>query len=272
MVDQPTSQTQQPATSDQSSSSAAPPQPSTGTNTPATTSAAPIPSSPAPATPSRPAYIPETHWDAQGGKVKDEAAFAKFINDHVAFKAADDSRRLTLPAKPEDYKLELPKDFKAPQGIEFKLNDQDPLLPQARAFAHKYGLPQEAFQDLLSLDAASKIGSQQNIDTAKAAEVAKLGVNGTARKTAVDTWLKAELGDDLGAEMSRFTFTAKQIEGIEKLMAKARTQGGTGPGVPHREPPDAPGKVSDEEYGRMSFTERQAYAARFPQPVANGHA
>lgn len=214
--------------------------------------------------------MPEAHWDASAGKVKDEAALTKFVNDHIAFKAAEDSRRLTLPAKPEDYKLALSKDFKPPQGVEFVPNDNDPILPQARAFAQKHGLTQEAFSELVDLHAAGQIGTQQAITNAQAAEVAKLGTNGTARKTAVDTWLKAQVGDDFGGEISRFTFTAKQIQAFEALMAKGRTQGAASPNNTGREPPTEPGKVAPEQYAKMTPAQKLDYARQFPQPAVNG--
>lgn len=215
----------------------------------------------------RPAYVPETHWDGTTGKIKDEGAFAKFVNDHVAFKAADDSRRLTLPQKPEDYKLALTPNFKAPQGIEFVPNENDPILPQARAFALKHGLSQDAFAELVDLRAAIDIGNRQLIDNAKAAELQKLGPTGTARKTAIDTWLTATLGDELGMEMLKYTFSAKQVQAIEKLMDVFRTQGVAPLDQRHRETGD-PQKVSDEVYDKMSFAEKREYAAQFGNPTA----
>lgn len=270
MVDEPTTPAA-PASSPSapSSSPSGNPPASAPVSAPASLSPATTPSSPAAAT--RPAYIPESHWDATGGKVKDEAAFAKYINDHVAFKAADDSRRLTLPQKPEDYQLKLTQGFKAPDGIEFVPDEKDPLLPQARAFAQKHGLTQDAFSELLDLHAAGQVGSQQHIKDAKAAEVAKLGVNGPARKTAVDTWLKAQLGnDDLAKHMSEFMFTSRQVEGFEMLMARARTQGAASFSHQHREPPQEPGKISQAEYDKLTPAARLDYARQFPQPAMNG--
>lgn len=196
--------------------------------------------------------------------MKDEGAFARFINDHVAFKAAEDSRRLTLPQKPDDYKLELPKDFKAPEGIEFVPNDKDPLLPQARAFAQKHGLSQEAFAELMGLHAAGQIGSQQTIAAAKAAEVAKLGATGTARVTAAQTWLAA-VDPDLGKHFGSFLLTEKQILFVEKLMARDRTQGASSFNNSHREPPQEQGRVTEEQWAKMPPRERLDYARRFPQ-------
>jgi hypothetical protein len=213
--------------------------------------------------------VPEAHWDATAGKVKDEGALAKYVNDHVAFKAAEDSRRLTLPQKPEDYKLELSKNFKAPQGVEFKPNENDPVLPLARAFAKKYELSQDAFSELVDLHAAGQIGTMETIKNAKAAELQKLGATGTARMDAAMTWLKAQVGEDLGKHFTQFLYTAQQVEAIEKLMANFRTQG-AGSYTPQHGEERTPGKVSQEEYAAMSPGERHEYAKKFPQPHING--
>lgn len=191
----------------------------------------------------------------------------------MAFKAAEDSRRLTLPKTPEDLKLALTKNFKPPEGIEFVPDEKDPLLPQAKTFALKHGLSQEAFSELLDLHAAGQIGSMQHVNNAKAAEVAKLGPTGTARKTAVDTWLTAQVGEELGKELSTYTFTAKQIEGFEALIRKWTTQGASSFDPRHGEV-NQPGKVSQAEYDAMTFSEKRAYGAKFGNPTvqANGRA
>ena len=99
----------------------------------------------------------------------------------------------------------------------------------------------------------------------------KLGATGTARKTAVDTWLKAQLGDELGKHMSQFTFTAQQVEGYEKIMAAFRTQG-AGSYTPQHADHQTPGKLSNEAYAKLTPREQLEYARKFPQPVQNGAA
>jgi hypothetical protein len=219
----------------------------------------------------RPDYLPDTFWDGDKGAIKPE--FGQHFRDLTAFKAAEDSRRLTLPAKPEDYKLGLPKDFTAPQGIEFVPDENDPILPQARAFAQKNGLSQDAFHELVALHAAGQIGMQQRLKDFETAEVGKLGVNGTARKTAVDTWLKATLGDELGGHFAATLKTASHVAGIEKLMGIVRTQGAVGHDGNSRVPGSDDRKLSDDEYSKLSFAEKQAYARKHSQPAAvNGAA
>lgn len=214
--------------------------------------------------PSRPEYVPESHWDASAGKVKDDKAFSAWVNEHVAFKAAQDSRRLTLPQTPDAYKVELPKDFTPPPGIEYKFNDADPLLSQAKSVMHDIDMGklsgQEAFSKLLGLYAGAQVSSEQTIAQGRAAEVAKLGAAGTARVTAVNTWLDANGLSDMKSGM----ITAGHIAGFEKIMAKIQSQGGASFTTNGRQPPEGQ-KVDSATYDKMTYTQKKEYAAKFPQ-------
>jgi hypothetical protein len=219
-------------------------------------------------TTTRPDWLPESHWDATANSIKPE--FGAHYKELAGFKASEDSRRLTLPQKPEEYDFALPKDFKPPEGIEFKLDPNDPLASEARKFAIEAGLSKEQFSKLLAIHAAGQIGSAQAIDNAKRAEVEKLGVNGPARKTAVDTFIASVPGvsADEAKAFSQFMFTASQVQVIEKVMAHMRSQGV----APMRPNPDAPTKptVSDAEWNSWSYARQKEYAAAHPQP--NGSA
>lgn len=212
--------------------------------------------------PTRPEWVPEAHWDGEKGAFKD--TFSQHYNDLVAFKAAEDSRRLTLPPNPEGYKQELSKDFKVPEGMEFKLDEADPALKAFSTWAHKAGLTQDQYSEALGVYASQQLGLQQNIATAKAAEVQKLGATGAERKTAVDTWLKAQLGEELGKHMSEFTFTAKQVEAFEKIMQRFTSQGAANFSSAHRDV-SANGRVSEAEYAAMTPAQRWDYARGFDQ-------
>jgi hypothetical protein len=216
----------------------------------------------------RPDYVPETHWDATSNAVKPE--FGAYVKELVGFKATEDSRRLTLPQKVEEYDFALPKDFKPPEGIEFKLNPDDPLAGQARAFALKHGLSKEGFSELLALHAAGKIGSEQSIGAAKAAEVQKLGVNGPARKTAVDTFIASVPGvsADDAKTFSQFMFSATQVTVLEKVMAHMRSQG-VGSFRPNPDAPQ-PSTISDADWNKMSYAAQKEYSAQHDQQRFNG--
>lgn len=203
-----------------------------------------------PAKAERPDYVPEAHWDTEKGTAKD--TFGQFVKDHVAFKAAEDSRRLTLPQKPEDYKLALPKDFKPPEGIEFKLDEADPLYAQARTWAKENGLSQDAFEKGIGMIAASKVADAQTIKNARDAEIGKLGANGSARVTAITQWMDAKGY----APLKNMLVTAEMVETFEKLMRD--TQGGAAFSQQHRESAPEAGKIPGIE--KMNF--RQARQAQ----------
>jgi len=218
----------------------------------------------APSVSARPDWAPEAFWDAGKGEIKG-ADLRKAFDDLTAFKAATDSAKLSVP-KAGEYKLEFSKDYVLPQGTEWKWNEADPLLTQVREFASASGMSQDTFSKLLGLHAASRIGEDQAIATAKAAEVQKLGENANARLDSVRTWLKAMGGEHFDSlnRVLDIAPTAATVKGLEVLMQRYVSQGGGAFNGAHREPV-IPGKISDAEYGKLTYAERIAYASKFPQ-------
>jgi hypothetical protein len=170
-----------------------------------------------------------------------------------------------VPDTPESYLAELPKEFKLPDGIEYKFDTSSPILADARNWAHSQGLTQQQFSQLLSFHANTQIAEQVMVGNAAKAEVEKLGAHGTARVTAVDTWLRGTLGDDLGKAVRNMMLTAKAVEGIEKLMTKMSSQGVMSFRQDGREPASAPGRISQEEYDAMTPGQRYTYSKTFDQ-------
>lgn len=214
--------------------------------------------------------MPESFFDPTTGSVK-EKEFAEHLNAQTARIAAEDSRKLALPQTPEAYKVELPADFKAPQGIEFKFNDADPLLAQARGVMHDIDhgklSGQEAFSKLLGLYAGAQVNSEAEVQTARSAEMAKLGPTSTARVTAIETFFSAVLGSaEEGKAVSSRMFTADDVARMEKVVAKFASQGTAGFSQQHRD--HTTGRVTPEQYDKMSYSEKKEYAAKFPQQNA----
>lgn len=215
------------------------------------------------AAPARPEYIPEAHWDATTGKVKDDKALGGYFNEIIARDAAEQSRRLTLP-KAADLKLDLPTEFQLPQGVEFKIDAENPLWTQARSWAEKHGLSQQAFSEGIALIAGDRVGTEQTVTAARNAEIAKLGATGPARVDAVTTFFKAHLGDADGARLASRLFTAADVAAAEKLVARFASQGGGSFNSSHREA-DAGAKVNDDQWNKMTYTEQKEYAAKHSQ-------
>ncbi len=140
-------------------------------------------------------------------------------------KSQADLRKTQIPTTAEAYTATLPQDFKLPPGVEFQFNEADPAYVAARTWAHGQGFTQGQFSQLLSFYANSQAAEQVLIGNAAKAEVEKLGSMGTARVTAVDTWLRGMIGDELGRHVRGMMLTAKAVEGMERIMSKFATQG-----------------------------------------------
>lgn len=138
-------------------------------------------------------------------------------------------------------------------------DENNPLTPQARAWAAKHGLTQQALSEGLALVAGNDLAQQQVGKAAFDAEVAKLGAAGPARIDAIKTWLKAT-----GVEpLANTLWTAEIVQSYEALMQKF--MGGGNFSQQHREQPNANGKIPGIE--NMNF--RQARAAQ--DAAAKGH-
>lgn len=209
----------------------------------------------------RPEGLPDSYWDAEKNSLKvDPAALVKDLKERdelKTFKAAEDVRKGSLPAKADDYKLDLPADFKLPAGVDYKLDAANPALGQVKQFAHKHGLTQAAVTELLGIYAGNEVGTQAAIATARAAEIAKLGTTAPARVDAVTQWLagmdaSADKGD--AKALAGMLVTARHVEAFERIITRLTTQGTANFSQSHRVAPDAkeiPG------YDKMSFEQRR---------------
>ncbi|MGX4772013.1 hypothetical protein ACWAUC_19760 [Bradyrhizobium guangdongense] len=168
------------------------------------------------------------------------------------------------PARAEDYQARLPEGFKLPQGIEFKLDENSPLLADARRFAHENRLSQGAFEQMVAMHASVVAGDEAQIATARAAEIAKLGATATSRVTAVNTWLEGILGTDLAKPMKSVMATAGIVQGWEKIMGKFQSQGAASFSQSHREPGSG-SKVTEEQWATMSSAAKLEYARSHSQ-------
>ena len=196
---------------------------------------------------------------AAGDTPRADQVSAEEIRRLLANDAAERSRKLTLPQRPEDLELKLPADFVTPPGIEFRLDENNPMLAPAKAFALKHGLTKEAWSELLGLSGMSAVAAAVQRKSFVDGEVAKLGVNGTPRVTAITDFQKSYFGDP---EMVKALLptTALAVQGWETLIRERQTQGsGVYPGG-NREPP--PAKTEIPNYENMSFAERRAAQSR----------
>lgn len=192
----------------------------------------------------------------------------------LAEKTAHDANLASLPAKPADYKLDLPADLRLPEGVSMKFNEKDPLkgaaIAAAREWAKANNLTQEQFSSLLGVYAASQANEHKMIADGAKAERDKLGATGVVRVKAVADWLKATVGDDSARSMLLSLVTERQVVGFEKIIQKFTNPSGSNFRGNGREPPEQEGRLpsgkeGDAAWDRMSYTERKQYSERFSQ-------
>jgi hypothetical protein len=196
------------------------------------------------APPARPDWVPESFWDAKAGLKADD--FGKHYGELATFHKTETEKRAALPAKPEDYKLELklPDTVKVPEGLNLGVNEKDPRVPLVRALAHKYGMPQEAVNDLVAVDAQMQIEAIAAANARIEAEQKKLGEKFPERKAAVESFLKGAFTGSEEQKNAKYDALALIIgdaaafEAVEDLIARAVKTGV--PPTTHDNPPPKP--------------------------------
>jgi hypothetical protein len=186
----------------------------------------------------------------------------KEINDLRAHRAAEESRKLTLPSTPEGYKAELPQSFKAPTGFEnYRPDEKHPLFFEARQFALKHKLDQAAFSEMLALSASREIGTAQMLEAARNREIAKMGVNGSAIIGAANTFLQAKLGPELFKAIEPLLATSKMYEAIGVWQREA-LNGGSSNFSASRSTSERRESISESEWNQMTYHQKKEYSSR----------
>lgn len=231
---------------------------------------APSPPAPAPAAAVKPEGLADDFWDKDKGEVK-FADLNKRLSDLTAFQAEHASRAAQVPEKPDGYALELPADFKMPEGVEFSIAADSPLATEARALAHELKLTSGEFSRFLQLYAKDRIHEHEQMQGLATKEMEKLGAKSAERVDAVTTWLKARIGDEAAQILHSQMYTAKQIEAFEKLMGQFRSAGMPGAGTHGADGGKGLDPLDDEARKNMTFEERWSRAEQAdPAKKASG--
>jgi hypothetical protein len=171
--------------------------------------------------------------------------------------AQEDLRKATAPPTPAAYKLELPADVKLPGDAKVTFGSDPESLAAAdaaRAWAHKKGLSQSEFSELLSIQAHSVAATELKIATYARAEVDKLGANGPQRIDGLSRWIIGEMGNEKARPIIASMATAAHVEFYEKLLSKQTSQGAASFSQQHRVAPD---DKSIPGFANMSFEQKR---------------
>lgn len=203
---------------------------------------------------SRPEWLPESLWDVENGfKAQD-------YNDLVAFKADRDAALAQVPDSADKYEAKLPATFKLPEGVkegEYTLDTDDSRISLLREVAHSKQWSQADFEQVLAMGIEMDIAQGKEMAEAAAGEREKLGSRAKDRVTAVTTFLEAKIGPELAGSLRGMLFTAKQVEAFEAIQRLVR---GDVPGKPGAGRDAKSAELSDEEYQKLTTTERINYA------------
>ena len=115
-----------------------------------------------------------------------------------------------LPISPGDYEINV----KVPEGMDWQVDESDPMLSWFREKAHQYGLNQEEFSGLVNeyVTMDNTRGPDWN------EEVKELGEHAERRLERVDTWASTSLTEDSYAKFANMRADAGMVKLFEELM------------------------------------------------------
>jgi hypothetical protein len=207
--------------------------------------------------PSRPSWMPEAFWDAEKSAPK-EKEFGEHIAGLEKLKTDGDTRRAAVPAKAEDYKVDL-GDMKLPPGSE--IDQKNPTFLELRDFAHKAGWTGDEFGKVLQTyvkDILSKrADGAAQFTQAIAARNTALGENGAERASKLETWIDAGWTDKAQANQIKGSIAISPVvfKAMEELQAFRSNQGVHGMTQTGREPA-GPNDWKPENWDKLSSVDR----------------
>jgi hypothetical protein len=198
--------------------------------------------------PTRPDGLPDKFWNPEKGVLVED-----LVKDVATRHTSEAERAKSIPAGADHYKVELPADFRVPDGLAFKFDDKDPMVAFGRQFAASQKLTQTEFASLIGQYAAVQLQQAQAAQTRTAAEetaitadLEKLGPTKDVRIKAVEDFFSAHGGSSgakIGKIIAREIGTSELIETVERVIASV-TRGGASvsqagrEGAPEAKPPE----------------------------------
>lgn len=141
----------------------------------------------------RPANIPEKFWRAGEGEETSPSVDLGSLVKEYNYRSKQLGAADGLIGAPEAY--EKP-DYKLPEGVEYELKDDDPLLTSFSQFAKERNLSQKAYGDIVSFYVEQQAQQQAADKAFIEQEIEKLGPNGKGKEMIqqmnqqVENWTK----------------------------------------------------------------------------------
>lgn len=204
-----------------------------------------------PSTSQRPDYIPEAYWDADAGEAKIKELVKSLTDTQTALRNRADELKQELikelnegiPDEPGLYEVSMPE----LDGKQVQMDIEDPLFDEFKVWAHKSGINQDKFNDLLKFQARWLQSKVPNIE----AEIGKLGDKAKERIDSVTRFASSALDQGDWETFRGMMTTARSIEVMEKLMGAAK-----GKGPSSFDQYDHAGPVNEAEVDRLMATDK----------------
>ena len=135
---------------------------------------------------------------------------------------------------PEEYEVpdaeHFAKDIDLPEGVEFNLDKDDPLLQSFSAKAKEMGISQDGFNNLVGLYIQQQANDYAEHMTSAADQKAALGENADQRLGNISKWAQANMDKDMYGKLYNSLTTSEAVEAVEFLIGKARNSTLPNPG------------------------------------------
>ena len=127
---------------------------------------------------------------------------------------------------PKEYAVpeasELAKDIDLPEGVDFNLSPDDPLLKTFSEQAREMGINQEGFNKLVGLYVQQQVNDYAATMTSAAEQKQLLGANADERLENITKWAQANMDNELYQKLEESLTTAAAVEVVEHLINKSR--------------------------------------------------
>ncbi len=215
----------------------------------------------------KPDYVSDEYWDADKKTVKVDALAGKLkeLNDA---KAADEARKASLPKTAADYKVELPDDFKLPDG--WQIDTSDKAWKSFADFAHERGMSQSDFAKGAQLITEMRLAEAASRVEGAKAEFSKLGDQGKSIVDAVHSWIDVNAGSPEAAKAVKASLINAEAVRFYAKMAATMTSNGIAAfnGSGRDDGRRADGKPAN--WDAMSAIDRRTYDLVNQQRAAGG--
>lgn len=153
----------------------------------------------------RPEELANSYKELERSFYKRRDEFRNEIMEEINKEAANHA-----PTSPADYEINV----EAPEGLEYQINEEDPMLDWFKQTAHNYGLSQDEFNGLMSeyvqMDAMR--GPDWNVESEHLGEYAE------KRLERVDGWAHKNLSEEAYNVFANVPASAGMVQLFEELM------------------------------------------------------